>query len=472
MNNHDLLYAWWWSNAGPRIAELMSIQQIENNLIPARNNLIVMGLDGNRLGNAGWNYAVLKFLLQYCDLPDNVRNIFQGNGNYGVWRQHLVVEVNVRSLENNPNPVVAILPLVNELEEQNVDGIEIGGTVDNQAPVNIVWEMFYSFSDAVEYSGNRQTVYMQTSNTGDILRIGKASKGLGNRYNGGYQRTLDAAMWESGNKIYITKISKISVHEVEANLINSIRPILNRQIPATNPNLIINHDNIVIENSRVVSYLNPMPEDIDIGRVAESETVADERSQAGMQEEDNEMDINNNLTLWDQIFVGGRVPTGHNFSNVISLYSDFRMNHPGNTNVPDFRDWLVIHHGQPLNTANANCYPLGNNQMTISQLSDAEVQMLANQPLGVDAQTFLARWRRCDVNVALPTCLADVYIAGHVANLGLVGQAATNLIVAYGLAGVPGSANTLLAVGRSMGKHFGFLTEQNQPTAFFNQYFS
>ena len=120
MSNHDLLYAWWWNNDGPRTAEPMSIQQIENNLIPARNNLVVRGQDGGLLVH-GWNYAVLQFLLQYCDLPDNVRNIFQGKGNYGVWKKHLDVQAGVWPKENGLG-AGPVLPPGNGQEGKNVEG--------------------------------------------------------------------------------------------------------------------------------------------------------------------------------------------------------------------------------------------------------------------------------------------------------------------------------------------------------------
>ena len=178
------------------------------------------------------------------------------------------------------------------------------------------------------------------------------------------------------------------------------------------------------------------------------------------------------LTLWNQVFVGFRVPAGHTFSNVITWYNEFRTNYGGNTSLPDFRDWqLNTNRVNELGAANANLYPLRNSQLSIKNLTDAEVQMLANQPTSDEVRNFLNQWSHCNVNV-LPTCLADVYIAGHVAELGLNNQDAQAQIIAYGLAGKLSSAYTLLNTGRHIGRHFGFLTQDNQPTEFFHQYFN
>lgn len=268
MANQDLLYAWWWSDKGPRIQSPVSINDLSNNLTTARNNLIIVGRDENRIKDSGWNYAVLKFLIEYCNLPSNLRNIFiehsnPNNGRYSIWKDYLNNAVtvinpgkNINVIVNNLNAELDDEPKIrDEYDRENIEAVEVNQAF---ATINLVWKRFYSFSEAVEYSENEPTVYMQVSKAGLILRLGKAGMGLGNRYNGGYQRTLDAAMWESGNLIYITKAREISVEEIEVKLIEIIDPPLNRQKPPSNPNLVLNHGNIVIEDSRVVSYSHPI----------------------------------------------------------------------------------------------------------------------------------------------------------------------------------------------------------------------
>jgi hypothetical protein len=45
------------------------------------------------------------------------------------------------------------------------------------------------------------------------------------------------------------------------------------------------------------------------------------------------------------------------------------------------------------------------------------------------------------------------------------------MIVNLGFAGKDNAAQAILTVGRSVGRHFGFLDENYQPTEFFNEYF-
>jgi hypothetical protein len=180
----------------------------------------------------------------------------------------------------------------------------------------------------------------------------------------------------------------------------------------------------------------------------------------------------NGLNLWGQVMVGGRVPTSHNFTQTLGFYNNFRHQQSGNASIPDFRNWLIAEHGFARGAAVAYCYPLRLGQLFISRLSDAEVRILADQPDTEQAQNFLNQWRGCDVNQLLPRCIADVYIVGHLAQLQLVGGAAQNQIIAYGFAGTAHAARAILTVGHSIGSHFGFLDQQNQPTEFFNQYFS
>lgn len=193
--------------------------------------------------------------------------------------------------------------------------------------------------------------------------------------------------------------------------------------------------------------------------------------------DENEILINQNdnqtsLRLWQQPFVGGRVPTSHNFSNVINWYSEFRNVNPNNTDIADFRNWLVTNHNFTVNTARSYCYPLSDGQMSIGHFLDEQVQELAHNPIGTFSKEFLEQWHDCDVNEDLPNCIADVYIVGYLANQHMIGAEARNRIMTKGYAGTENAANAILTVGRSVGRHFGFLDQNYQPTEFFNRYFS
>lgn len=184
------------------------------------------------------------------------------------------------------------------------------------------------------------------------------------------------------------------------------------------------------------------------------------------------------LTLWNQPFSGSKVPTSHNFATVISYYKDFRQNNPANSDLKHFKDWLKVNVKSKnksefkKTTVSAYCYPLGYNEMSIRQLSDGEINRLADDPTGELSKAFLEQWKGCDIDEALPNCIADVFIVGQIANMALKGHAAANQIVMYGFAGTPNAAQAILSVGRSVGRHFGFLDEKNSPTELYQQYFS
>ena len=100
MPNQDNLHTWWWGPGGPTNAGPLAIGQIETALQPALAAGVVSGRQGNKISAAGWNYAVLKFLIEKCSLPQVVKtaliaNANPQNGNYGGWRKHLNVQATV-----------------------------------------------------------------------------------------------------------------------------------------------------------------------------------------------------------------------------------------------------------------------------------------------------------------------------------------------------------------------------------------
>lgn len=94
MANQDKLYGWWWGPDGPNSSEVFTIGQIETKLQPAKSAGVATGKQRNGITASGWNYAVLKFLIEKCELADDFVNILKSyadphNGNYGGWRHHL-----------------------------------------------------------------------------------------------------------------------------------------------------------------------------------------------------------------------------------------------------------------------------------------------------------------------------------------------------------------------------------------------
>jgi hypothetical protein len=91
MSNQDKLLNWWWSLNGPRDEGPLSIRGIATLLGKARHANVVRGRQGKTISKAGWNYAVLKFLIENCTISPEVKQkllIFANpqTGNYARWQ--------------------------------------------------------------------------------------------------------------------------------------------------------------------------------------------------------------------------------------------------------------------------------------------------------------------------------------------------------------------------------------------------
>lgn len=122
MPNQDNLHTWWWGSSGPANAGPLTIGQIEAALQTALAAGVVSGRQGKKISAAGWNYAVLKFLIEKCSLPQVVKgaliaNANPKNGNYGGWRKHLNAKASV-----NPNPALGTngMMVTNSLTASNI----------------------------------------------------------------------------------------------------------------------------------------------------------------------------------------------------------------------------------------------------------------------------------------------------------------------------------------------------------------
>lgn len=69
-------------------------------------------------------------------------------------------------------------------------------------------------------------MYVQADQHGRPVRIGKASKGLDQRYHGGNGYAMDAAMHESGNVLFVAPVEETLCKAVEDELIWQGRRIL------------------------------------------------------------------------------------------------------------------------------------------------------------------------------------------------------------------------------------------------------
>jgi hypothetical protein len=163
MHNQDNLHTWWWGPGGPANAGPLTIGQIKAALQPAWATGVVSGRQGNKISAAGWNYAVLKFLIEKCSLPQVVKaaliaNANPQNGNYGGWRKHRKVQAKI-------NPVPA--PGINGIMAAN------SLTAPNMTKNNTLVELI---------SGLQKTIASGGINKGTVENAGKALSDLGYQY--------------------------------------------------------------------------------------------------------------------------------------------------------------------------------------------------------------------------------------------------------------------------------------------------
>ena len=114
MSNQDKLHTWWWSD-GPSISDPLTIGEIEMGLQPAKAERVASGRQGKTISNSGWNYAVLKFLIEKCTLSEGINSDLVANadpqkGNYASWRKYRNVQATVNSDRVHAGTVVLARP--------------------------------------------------------------------------------------------------------------------------------------------------------------------------------------------------------------------------------------------------------------------------------------------------------------------------------------------------------------------------
>lgn len=96
MANKDVLYSWWWSNNEPSIEGPLSVNDLATKFSEARKTNQIPQLK-DPLTDSGWNFAILKFLIVYCNPISGNQSAFWSDllknkhelGNYGIWKKYL-----------------------------------------------------------------------------------------------------------------------------------------------------------------------------------------------------------------------------------------------------------------------------------------------------------------------------------------------------------------------------------------------
>ena len=170
---------------------------------------------------------------------------------------------------------------------------------------------------------------------------------------------------------------------------------------------------------------------------------------------------------------GNVVPTGFTMTKVADLLTDF---HASQANIPqplnrrNFIDWQTQEGGVPnRNTAAAYCYPLKDSEFSIYDRQAEGIELFCNG--GYRSLLALVGRVRPSWEEREHICLINVFLAGKLQLEFFAPTARTQWLIEQGFAGTRASANLILSVGRSIGKHFGLIDLDNTPTEYFVDYF-
>ncbi len=172
---------------------------------------------------------------------------------------------------------------------------------------------------------------------------------------------------------------------------------------------------------------------------------------------------------------GKWVPTGHTFSTVLKAYREYRETLPADHGVGGLRQWLQ-------DSAQADrypsfrtsfwsyCYPFREPEFDLFERSLEDIQSIESG--GKEAlviancgeEQFIERDERGQV------CIVCAGLVGYCALIAS-SETPNERLVRKEFAGTGYSANTLLSVGRGVGRHFGLLDRDNKPTDLFHQFF-
>lgn len=162
----------------------------------------------------------------------------------------------------------------------------------------------------------------------------------------------------------------------------------------------------------------------------------------------------------------GWVPTSHPFSEVLRDFLDFKKSTQDSPGLADFKEWLKRKRGVKVSTAKSYCFPLREQEFDLVDRSIKELACIARG--GEKGLKCALKNRTLDVDERAWVCLVDAWIAGKLQ--GKSPEDRNNILIQAGFAGTDKACNTLITVGKAVGKHFGLL-DDGRPTDLYNATF-
>jgi hypothetical protein len=172
---------------------------------------------------------------------------------------------------------------------------------------------------------------------------------------------------------------------------------------------------------------------------------------------------------------GNWVPAGHPFGLVIASYREFQETRPPDHGMAPFKAWLksspLPRHAAFVKNFTYYRYPLGEREFNLADRTLDEIRSIeaggeAGLLVANDGEPhFVAGDEQEQV------CLVCAGLTGHCYERDTNGYARAERLVGLGFAGTQKAADTLLAVGRNVGHHFGLLDARHRPTKFFRWFY-
>jgi len=161
---------------------------------------------------------------------------------------------------------------------------------------------------------------------------------------------------------------------------------------------------------------------------------------------------------------GGFVPTGHNLTNVLNLFLQYK-DEGGAPTRQGYIEWRVGQGAAP-GAAAAEWYPLGDTQCGFGQLPLADVIAITRESESFRASTLLRALVPVDISNAVPT-VKSAFVVGALRARNMANDAIKDQCVERGWAGTQNAAQAILSVGQSFLNHFALVDEEGLPNGRF-----
>jgi hypothetical protein len=168
------------------------------------------------------------------------------------------------------------------------------------------------------------------------------------------------------------------------------------------------------------------------------------------------------------------VPASHPFQDLVRKYAEFRLNvMPNGGTKADFVQYLMEVDGRTRAAARSYTFPLSINEFDMIGSPLERVQLIAEGGRsGLYAATGGENYRAGDERCSV--CLVDAWIVGVLGSINVDDHDSVTYrerLIRGGFAGTKNAANTLLYVGRGVGRHFGLLDQDDNPTNLYVEFF-